>query len=105
MNNPSLHLQLGLEELLGDLQHARRRGDLGRLALLLYCEVRRWARQVGEQHLAQHSSELMTHGPCASRQEFLTHADDIIVELEAVLPRHALARTEVRSWSTSGQAH
>jgi hypothetical protein len=52
-----MQLQLGLEDLLGDLRYARRRGDLGRLALLLYCDVRRWARLAGEEELAEHSSE------------------------------------------------
>ena len=40
-------IQLSLEDLLGDLQHARRSGDMSRLALLTYCEVRRWARAAG----------------------------------------------------------
>jgi len=77
-----LELQLGLEDLLGSLRHARRSGDLGRIALLTYCEVRRWARMAGEQRLAEHSSELITHGPPASRAEFLAQVDDLIVELE-----------------------
>ena len=34
-----------LEDLLADLVHARRNQDLGRLALLAYCEVKSWARQ------------------------------------------------------------
>src|SRR6476646_6890166 len=55
--------KLGLEDLLGDLWHARRRGDLGRLALLSYYEVRRWARMAGEPELAEHSSVLVTKCP------------------------------------------
>ena len=94
--------QLGLEDLLGDLQHARRSGDLGRLALLLYCEVRRWARQAGEQHLAEHSSDLMTHSPCANRDEFLAQADGIISELERAMPwRNCGLRVEA-AWRTMG---
>jgi len=88
MSTPSLQLQLGLEDLLGDLRYARRRGDLGRLALLLYCEVRRWARLAGEHGLAEHSSELITHCPHASREEFLAQVDDLIVELEKARPQH-----------------
>jgi hypothetical protein len=84
MSTSRLHLQLGLDDLLGDLRHARRRGDLGRLALLAYCEVRRWARMAGDQGLAEHSSELITHGPHASREEFLAQVDDLIGELERV---------------------
>ena len=74
----------GLEDLLGDLWHARRSGDLGRLALLLYCEVRRWARQAGEQALAQEASALIVDGPSASREEYLALVDRMISELEAV---------------------
>jgi hypothetical protein len=84
MSASSLQLQLGLEDLLGDLRYARRSGDLGRLALLLYCEVRRWARVAGEQELAEHSSELIAHCPHASREEFLTQVDDLIFELGRV---------------------
>jgi hypothetical protein len=87
MGASSVLLQLGLEDLLGDLQHARKSGDLGRLALLAYCEVRHWARLAGEQGLAEHSSELITHCPHASRAEFLTQVDELIVELEQARSR------------------
>jgi hypothetical protein len=79
----SAALRAGLEDLLGDLWHARRRGDMGRLALVLYCEVRRWARQAGEQALAQQASALMIDGPLASREDFLVQVDRLIGELEA----------------------
>ena len=55
----SLPLQLGLEDLLGDLRYARRSADLGRLALLAYCEVRRWARLAADQDLATRSSAMI----------------------------------------------
>ena len=58
--NTDLTLQLGLDDLLADLRHARRGGDLGRLALLAYCEVRRLARKAGEPELAARSSRLIT---------------------------------------------
>jgi hypothetical protein len=82
MNASSQHLQVGLEDLLGDLRYARRSGDLGRLALLSYCEVRRWARMAGYDRLAEHASELITQAPHASREEFLTEVDGLIAELE-----------------------
>jgi hypothetical protein len=82
MNASSQHLQVGLEDLLGDLRYARRSGDLGRLALLSYCEVRRWARMAGYDRLAEHASELITHAPHVSREEFLTEVDGLIAELE-----------------------
>lgn len=87
MNAVSIPLQLGLDDLLGDLRYARRGSDLGRLALLAYCEVRRWARMAGEQALAEHSSYLVTHSPHASREAFLAEVDDLIVELEQVRTR------------------
>ena len=77
--------KLALEDLLGDLWHARRRGDLGRLALLLHYEVRRWARMSGEQELAEHSSMLVEGYPYADRDSFLVHVDKLISELEQVL--------------------
>jgi hypothetical protein len=82
-----LGVYLGLDDVLGDLQHARRRGDLGRLALLAYCEVRRWARQAGESELAASSLALITDSPPPSRSEFLHRVDRLIVELEAARER------------------
>jgi len=78
----ALNLRLGLEDLLADLQHARKRGDLGRLALIAYCEVRRWARDAGAVLLAEHASELITASPHVSREAFLEHIDNLILELE-----------------------
>jgi hypothetical protein len=95
MSASSLHLQLGLEDLLGDLRHARRSGDLGRLALLSYCEVRRWARMAGYQKLAEHSAELITQAPHASREEFLAQVDSLIVELEKARPRQVVSHRVV----------
>ncbi len=57
---------------------------MGRLALLLYCEVRRWARQAGEQTLAQQASALIVDAPSASREDFLALVDRMIAQLEAV---------------------
>ena len=84
----TLSLQLGLEDLLEDLRHARRHDDLGRLALIAYCEVRRWARDAGFLKLAEHASELITSSPHVSRESFLEHIDNLIHELEEV-PRLA----------------
>jgi len=81
--------KLGLEDLLGDLWHARRRGDLGRLALLSYYEVRRWARASGETDLAEHTSVLVHGSPFADRACFLRAIDLLISELEQILKGHA----------------
>lgn len=77
--NPSL--QSGLEDLLGDLTFARRSDDLGRLALLAYCEVRRWARVAGEPALAQRSMDLFNQRPHTSREAFMAEVDTLIAEL------------------------
>ncbi|MDO9074014.1 MAG: hypothetical protein Q7U73_12180 [Rubrivivax sp.] len=97
----SVPLQLGLEDLLGDLHHARRTRDLGRLAWLAYCEVRRWARMAGEHALAEHSSELITHAPHTSREAFLAEVDELIFELELARQRGlATAATAATADST-----
>ncbi|WP_280151425.1 hypothetical protein [Piscinibacter sp. XHJ-5] len=84
-NMPSArNLQLNLEDLLADLRHARRRDDLGRLALVAYCEVRRWARDAGDLVLAEHASDLITGSPHASREAFLVRIDKLIQELAAL---------------------
>ena len=82
MNACSLSLQNGLEDILGDLRFARRRNDLGRLALLAYCDVRRWARQAEAKELARRSSALINNFPHASRDDFLDDVDALIAELE-----------------------
>ena len=87
MTTVSLSLQLGLEDVLGDLHYARMKGDLGRLALIAYCDVRRWARQAGEPGLAEHSSELIAHGPHANREAFIADVDRLIIELEQARTR------------------
>ena len=75
-------LQLSLGDLLADLHHARRQGDLGRLALIAYCEVRRWAREAGEARIAGQASEMITASPHANREDFLEHIDEMIRELD-----------------------
>lgn len=55
---------------------------MGRLALLVYCDLRHWARAAGEDDLAKHSSALISNGPHASRDDFLAEVDGLISELE-----------------------
>lgn len=80
----NLHLQLILEDLLADLQHARRIGDLGRLAFIAYCEVRRWAREAGEPAIAELASELITGLIPANRTRFLEQIDSLVFELDGL---------------------
>jgi hypothetical protein len=80
--NAATNLRLDLEDLLADLRHARRSGDLGRLALLCYCEVRRWARHAWEPELAERAAHMITASPHASRKTFLADVDALIEGLE-----------------------
>lgn len=79
-----MSLVLSLEDLLAELRHARRQGDLGRLALISYCEVRRWARDAGMPWLAEQSAAMVTQQPMATRQAFLERVDQLMFELERV---------------------
>jgi hypothetical protein len=83
----TLTLQLGLDDLLADLRHARRTGEMGRLALIAYCEVRRWARMAGEQEVAERSSAMITVSPHASKDAFLAEIDALIRALEQLRPK------------------
>jgi hypothetical protein len=102
--NDALTLRLGLEDLLADLHHARKGGDMGRLALIAYCEVRRWARLAGEPDVAQRSSAMITVSPHASKQAFLAEIDELIRELEQLQPKF-VAPAAKRNAGGAGQAH
>ena len=80
--NASLSIRLGLEDLLADLRHARRHAELGRLALLSYCEVRGWARQAGEIGIASQSTKMFTENPYVNKEDFLVKVDSLIHALE-----------------------
>jgi hypothetical protein len=75
-------IQMGLEDLLADLQHARRSQQLGRLALLAYCEVKTWARQAGKPDIADGATKMFTQTPCVCKEEFLSNIDSLIATLE-----------------------
>ena len=99
----SLSIQLGLEDLLADLQHARRHQELGRLALLAYCEVRSWARQAGESDIAEHSAQIFTQDPCVSKSDFLAKVDVLIAALEHLKSTYpACAANQARNPSEHG---
>jgi len=81
---PAMDSQWGLDDLLADLQHARKRGDLGRLAFVSYCDVRRWAREAGRSVLADQATRLITESPHQSREDFLSQIDALILALEVL---------------------
>jgi hypothetical protein len=78
----SLNIQLALEDLLADLRYARRHDQLGRLALLAYCEVKGWARMSGRPDLADISLRMFSEKPSVSKVEFLENIDSLIATLE-----------------------
>lgn len=77
-------LRLDLDDLLADLQHARRQGDLGRLALVAFCDVRRWARHAGEPEIADLAAAMFSGDPHPSRAAFLDAIDRLIAALVRV---------------------
>ncbi len=86
--NTSIEFQLRLDDLLAELQHARRNDELGRLALLIYCEVRGWARQVGESALAEYAGAMFTEQPHVSRSAFLAQVDCLILQLDNISQKY-----------------
>lgn len=86
--NTSLELQLRLDDLLADLQFARKHDELGRLALLIFCEVKCWARQANEVDLAASSGAMFTEQPHVNRQEFLAQVDCLIAKLALVSQKY-----------------
>ena len=93
--------QWGLDDLLADLHHARKRGDLGRLAFVSYCDVRRWAREAGRHVLAEQASRLITESPHQSRDDFLVQIDQLIHELENLRQTAGQGHSGFGSWSAS----
>lgn len=57
------------------------------MALLAYCEVRRWARLAGEQDLAEQSSRLINNSPHPNREAFVADVDQLILGLEQARSR------------------
>ena len=88
-------LRLGLEDVLGDLWSARRREDLGRLALLVHCDLRRWARAAKEELLAARAQELVLNCPHSTREEFFRRVYLLIRDAERAHARLAPDSSEV----------
>lgn len=80
-------LRTRLEDLAAEIEHARRRLDLGHLAALCYCEIRPWARCAGESELADLSWKLCTQKLPLDRTSFLAQIDHLIEELEQTCMR------------------
>jgi hypothetical protein len=95
MTHLSTNQRLVLEDLVGDLWHARRVGDLGRLASVCYVDVRRWAQLASRNGLAERAAKLILDRPHESREAFLGQVDSIVAELERILTDVAYERPPV----------
>jgi len=81
MSDPGSVL-LALEDLLAALWHARRSGDIARLAHVGYSEVQRWARARRDDALEARARALLTDCPYRNRDEFMFAIDRLIAEVE-----------------------
>jgi hypothetical protein len=77
-----LELRLALEDVLAQLWHARRSGDLGRLAHVGFSEVQRWARDARESRLVAQSREFLALCPYRSRDDLVFAIDRLIAQVE-----------------------
>jgi hypothetical protein len=80
--NDSTNIQLALEDLLAELRFARRNDQLGRLALLAFCEVKGWARRAGKADLADTALKMFSDIPCIDKDAFVHSIDNLIATLE-----------------------
>ena len=101
--NHSIDTQLALEDLLGDLHFARKHDQLGRLALLAYCEVKGWARRAGKPDVADKALQMFSENPRRSKAEFLEEIDKLIATLE--LHENEYRRTNARFALNASSTH
>jgi hypothetical protein len=78
----SIESQLALEDLLADLNFALEHDQIGRLALLAYCEAKGWGRWSGKHDVADRALEMFSHCPYNTKQEFLEDINNLIATLE-----------------------
>lgn len=65
-------------ELVADLLFARECEQLGKLALLAYCDVKRWARETGRSDVAEMSVRLVSESASMDKQTFLRGIDGLL---------------------------
>ena len=85
MNTSAHTLALSLEDILAEVRHARQAGDVGRLALLTFCDLRRWARLAKRGALAEHANAIFLRTPYADRDSFLEDVDALVNEAKGDL--------------------
>ena len=99
----TIDIQLGLEDLLAGLHFARKNEQLGRLALLAYCDVKGWARRAGKADVANKALQMFSQNPCPSKDAFLAGIDSIISTLE--LHEHEYRRINAQYALNASGAH
>lgn len=87
----SIAIQLGLKDLLADLQFARKNDELGRLALLAHCDVKGWARRAGKADVADKALQMFSGTPAGKKAEFLHGIDELIATLALHLRQYQQA--------------
>jgi hypothetical protein len=80
--NTSADLQFALEDLLAQLWHTRRTGDLGKLAHQSFAEVHRWGRTAEHSPLVHRARDLLVRCPYQSREDLVWAIDQLIAEVE-----------------------
>ena len=78
---------LALEDLIADLRFCRRNEQVGRLAFLAFCDVKAWARTMGNVNVADKVHQMFLETPYQNKDGFLDDIDDLISTLE----RHSQA--------------
>ena len=81
------------EDLAAELTHSRRHDDVGRLALLCFCQVRQLAREAHESQLSELSWRMFIGTVPQDRESFLARVDAVIDELQRVRTKLGNART------------
>jgi len=87
-------IQLELEDLLANMRFARKHNELGRLALLAYCEVKGWARRAGKPDVADKALQMFSQCPHLTKQEFIEDINSLIARL--ALHEQEYQRTNAR---------
>lgn len=77
-----LTIKQALEPVLADLRYARKHEQVGKLALLVYCDVKRWARHAGKGDVADLVMRMFSESSCKSKGDFLQDIDELLGSLE-----------------------
>jgi hypothetical protein len=97
----TINTQLVLEDLLAEMQYARKHDELGRLALLAYCDVKGWARRAGKQDVADLALRMFSENPYTTKNSFLQGIDDLIATLQMHEDQYTLSNSRHNTNATT----